>query len=112
MGKHRYQTHTSPNGCFFVIKRKQWLAEAAIWLENWQTQGDIFAATAVSLLALESHEFGDIIMKFPHLHFDVCLYAGEFARLQTITDLTMLPPTSVSEPGSTPPPTAELTRTG
>lgn len=62
-----------------VIK-KRWACEPALWVQAWQTHGELVALTNSVLLCLETSRFAQVISCYPQFHFDVSVYAHFFVR--------------------------------
>merc|ERR1719362_969434 len=57
------------------MENGSWLCEPAVWLQDWQTRGELYAIRNSSLLLLESKTFVNLIRQFPVLFFDMASHA-------------------------------------
>merc|ERR1712045_266771 len=65
------------------MDRGSWLCEPALWVQDWQTRGQLLAILNSSILLLNTKTFVAVIRQFPLLFFDMVLHARwAFGRLE------------------------------
>ena len=60
------------------LTKRCWVSEPALWIQGWQTRGNLWAVADSTLIAVESDHFAQVVRVYPMTHFEVCLYARWF----------------------------------
>merc|ERR1719330_1901605 len=54
--------------------RKSCLCELALWVQGWQTRGDLVSFSDSRLLSLDAISLSKVLIKFPTVLFEVSMY--------------------------------------
>lgn len=71
----RFLSNISQTGCGTEVSKTCWVCEPALWVQGWQTCGELIATVASILLRIEGSCFAEVLKCYPSLHLDVALYA-------------------------------------
>lgn len=71
----RFARKLSRSNVGIELQRGRWVCEPALWMQAWQTRGELIATSSSTLLCLEGSRFAQSISSYPSLHFDVTVYA-------------------------------------
>merc|ERR1719330_429753 len=70
--------------------RKSCLCELALWVQGWQTRGDLVSFSDSRLLTIDPLSLSKVLIKFPTVLFEVCMYVRGILLEVTSKDATTI----------------------